>query len=308
VTFVNDTLPSGLAFLGIPFVWGPIGGSTHRIPVEIQLDLPPAARFHEIIRAAIQFVLKHVDPFARFTRARSTVILAYTRESLGGLRRSERSRARSIVHIGVSEAEPPPRDELPGAERHAGLQILTGGRLTHWKGYDLLIEGFARFVKERPDSQSGLVITGSGAFQPRLTELVRECAIERQVSFVGRLASRDDVFRLMHESDLFALPTLRDGPPFALLEAMAVGLPVLCLDLGATAELVPDGAGFKIAPRNREYVVESIARALESAASDPDGARAMGRFARACAVRDHSWTRIREEIEIAYRDAMATGS
>ena len=54
---------------------------------------------------------------------------------------------------------------------------------------------------------------------------------------------------LIRESDLFTLPTLRDGPPFVLLEAMAVGLPVLCLDLGSTAELVPESAGFKMRAR-----------------------------------------------------------
>jgi hypothetical protein len=63
VTFVSDTLPSGLAFLGIPFVWGPIGGSTHQLPRSIELDLPGATQLHERMRATIQFFLKYLDPF-----------------------------------------------------------------------------------------------------------------------------------------------------------------------------------------------------------------------------------------------------
>src|SRR5436190_1039720 len=55
VTFVSDTLPSGLCVLPIPFVWGPVGGSTHRLPDTIALDLPPYARRYERVRAALQF-------------------------------------------------------------------------------------------------------------------------------------------------------------------------------------------------------------------------------------------------------------
>jgi glycosyltransferase involved in cell wall biosynthesis len=304
VTFVNDTLPSGLAFLRIPFVWGPVGGSTHRLPPGIPLDLPRAARFHEWIRVVLQRYLKHVDPFTRLTRKRATVILGYTRESLAGLPAGDRPRARPVVHIGVSDTEPPPRPAAGAADPRPGVRVLTGGRLSHWKGYDLLIEGFAAFIRTRPDVGSALVITGAGTFRPQLECLARELGIDDRVAFVGRLPTRDAVFRLMHDSDLFALPTLRDGPPFVLLEAMAVGLPVLCLDLGATAELVPDGAGFKIAPRDRAFVIASIAASLDALAADPQRGTCMGRVARAHALREHAWPRIRAEIEQAYADAM----
>lgn len=303
VTFGNDQLPSGLAFLPIPFVWGPVGGSTHRLPRTIELNLPRYAQWQERVRVAMEFVLKHLDPFARFTRKRATVILTYTKEALGGLRPAEQLRARAIVHIGVSEHELPPRDEEPARQRR-GLRILTGGRLVHWKGYDLLIEGFARFMRGRPDSDARLVITGSGPFQPRLESLVRRDRLQSRVAFVGRVPTREDVARLMGNSDLFALPTLRDGPPVALLEAMAAGLPVLCLDLGATAELVPDGAGFKIEPRSRQYVIEEIAAALATLESERDRAIEMGRFARRHALHEHDWRVIREELERAYSDAV----
>lgn len=303
VTFVNDTLPSGLAFLPIPFVWGPIGGSTHRLPSSIELDLSREDRNHERVRTATQRFLKHLDPFARFTRARSTLILTYTDEALDGLRPSERQRARSIVHIGIDENEPAPRDNAV-PRRAGGLRVLTGGRLTHWKGYDLLIEGFAGMLRNRPGAAARLMITGSGRYQAHLEELVRRNCLEQQVEFVGRLATRDGVFELMRDSDVFALPTLRDGPPVVLLEAMAVGLPVLCLDLGATAELVPGDAGFKIEPRSRRYVIEEITRVLELLDSDPDRAAAMGRVARRLALRDHQWSRIRSELELSYRDAL----
>jgi glycosyltransferase involved in cell wall biosynthesis len=302
VTFVNDTLPSGLAFLPIPFVWGPVGGSTHRLPGNIALDLPPFARLHEAVRATLQFLLGRLDPFVALTRRRARLILVYTQEALEGLSRRERGRARAIVHIGISEDEPPHRSEPPADSADPSVRILTGGRLVHWKGYDLLIEGFGRFVRETPRADAQLTITGRGPYQPWLEALVAREGIGDRVDFVGRLPERDDVFALMGCCDLFALPTLRDGPPVALLEAMAYGLPVLCLDLGATAELVPDHAGIKVAPESRDSVVAGIAQACAWVADHPAEAAAMGRAARRHALEHHNWTRIREEIGRAYAE------
>ena len=123
-----------------------------------------------------------------------------------------------------------------------------------------------------------------------------------RVEFAGFLPRRDDVFGLMDDCDLVALPTLRDGPPVALLEAMAYGLPVLCLDLGATAELVPDAAGIRIPAGSREAVVAGIAEACAWVADNRAEAAAMGEAARRHALERHHWSRIREEIERAYAE------
>src|SRR4029078_5849271 len=121
----------------------------------------------------------------------AAVILTYSKEALHGLRPAERERARAVVHIGVepTEASPCPPARTPDAE----LRVLTGGRLVHWKGYDLIIEGFARFLAARPESEAPLVVTGSGPFQPRLEALVRQHCLQEHVRFLGRLETVDEV-------------------------------------------------------------------------------------------------------------------
>jgi glycosyltransferase involved in cell wall biosynthesis len=301
VTFVNDWLPSGLCVLPVPFIWGPIGGSTHSLPRSIELDLPTYARRHEFIRSFLQRFLSRVDPFLALTRHRAQLILVYTHEALAGLKDSERSRARAVVHIGISEDEPPHR-AFRQSDEHAGsrrVRILTGGRLVHWKGFDLVIEGFGRFVRSG-DVDGRLTVTGAGPYESRLRDLAKREGVAEMVDFVGRLPNREDVFAAMGGCDLFALPTLRDGPPVSLLEAMAYGLPVLCLDLGATAELVPEQAGFKILPRSRSHVVDEIGRAFAWVAAHPAEAAEMGRAARRYVLEHHHWRRIRETIADAY--------
>ena len=163
VTFVNDSLPSGLSVLPIPFVWGPVGGSTHVLPTNVELDLPAYARRHERVRVRLQKILGSYDPFVAHTRRRAQLILVYTAEAMDGLSPGERERARAIVHIGVTETDPPHRSVSLVIPETPRLRILTGGRLVHWKGLDLLLEGFAQFVHAH-DIAADLIITGGGPY------------------------------------------------------------------------------------------------------------------------------------------------
>ena len=303
VTFVNDSLPSGLCLVPVPFVWGPVGGSTHRLPRSIHLELPIYARTHEMVRGILQFLLRRLDPFVAFTRHRACVILTYTHEARAGIPKAARGRARAVLHLGVSETEPPPRLAQPAVGREDEFLILTGGRLVHWKGYDLLIEGFAAFMRTTPRPFARLLITGEGRYQRYLEELAAREGVGEFVEYVGRLPSREEVFELMGRCQVFALPTLRDGPPFALLEAMAVGVPVMCLDLGATGEGIPAEVSLKLPAESRESVVLAIAEALAWTATHPEQAAALGRKGRRFALDHYDWSRLTQEIRRTYSEA-----
>jgi glycosyltransferase involved in cell wall biosynthesis len=304
VTFVNDSLPSGLCFVPVPFVWGPVGGSTHHLPRTMDLHLPPYARTYELMRAILQFLLRKCDPFVALTRRRAQVVLTYTREAQAGLPKAVRPRSRAVLHLGITKSEPPQRPSRPIAEPNGELLVLTGGRLVHWKGYDLLIEGFAAFMQMKPRHCARLIITGSGQYEHHLKMLAEREGVGELVEFVGHLPSREEVFDLMGRCHLFALPTLRDGPPFALLEAMAVGLPVLCLDLGATGEAFPAEVSIKVPAKSREDVVEAIANALAWTATHPEQAVALGSAGRQYALDHYEWSRLADEIRRTYSNAI----
>jgi len=308
VTFVNDWLPSGLCLVPVPYVWGPVGGSTHRLPRGIRLDLPCYARAHEMVRAILQLLLGRFDPFVALTRRRASVILTYTHEARAGLPKAAQRRARAVLHLGVSETEPAPRLAQSAVESADEFLILTGGRLVHWKGYDLLIEGFATFMRGKPRPVARLLITGEGRYKRHLEALAAREGVEEFVEFVGLLPGRAEVFELMGRCQMFALPTLRDGPPFALLEAMAVGLPVMCLDLGATGEGIPAEVSLKLPAENRESVVKAIAEALAWTATHPEQAAALGHAGRRFALEHYDWNRLVEEIRRTYSEAASPPS
>jgi glycosyltransferase involved in cell wall biosynthesis len=226
------------------------------------------------------------------------VILTYTEEALSGIPQRHRHKARPIVHVGVTEDDVVTVDE--DAQPGAVFSVLSGGRLVHWKGFDLLIEGFAGFLRSA-ERDAELVLTGDGPYRSELETLVRRQGIGDKVRFVGWLPRRADVYRRLATAHVYALPTLRDGPPTAILEAMAAGKPVLCLDVGATREMVPDFAAIKIAVDSRERIVSGIAEALTWAESHRPELREMGEKGRAHALDVHHWHRIGDELDAIYR-------
>jgi glycosyltransferase involved in cell wall biosynthesis len=304
ITFVNDWMPSGVGWIGVPFIWGPVGGSTNVLPSTMREFIPPHARRYEWIRRVAQRTLRSGDPFVAVTRRRADLILTYTREARDGIPYPHRRRARAITHIGISASEAPVPMNVPGSNE--SLTIASGGRLVHWKGFDLLIEGYAQY-RNVTGASARLLITGDGPFRPYLEDRIRSLRMGDSLQLVGNLPTREDVYQVVGSADLYALPTLRDGPPVGILEAMLAGRPILCLDRGATAELVPAGVGFKIAVRSRSQVVRDIATALARADAHRDELASMGQAARGYALGRHDWRGIGDAIDAIYREMASEG-
>jgi glycosyltransferase involved in cell wall biosynthesis len=299
VTFANDWLPSGLALIpSTPFVWGPIGGSTHQAPPAVERTWGKTERRYEAARRLMQKSIISIDPLLRRTAQRASLTLPYTQEA------AEASHLKgpllTLRHIGieVDPTGPPPDSDI--------FTIVTGGRLVHWKGQDLTIRAFAKAV-ERHGGNLRLLVTGNGPFRETLEQLAADLAIARFVDFVGYLPTQNDVLDLIATADLYALPTWRDGPPVAILEAMGVGTPPLCLAIGATDELVPDGCGLKVEPFPISSVEERMVEAIEWGISHRQELRQMGKQASEHVGQAHAWHAIGDTIGEVYRIVLDEG-
>lgn len=309
LTYANDWMPSGLALLGIPFIWGPVGGSTHHMPEYLGLNLSEEAKKFERKRALLQWFFKTLDPFLKLTISKASKILPYTKEAVPGIPNNYQYKTTPIIHIGIKRSELPEtyRRSSSNLDRNRELRILSGGRIVHWKGFDLLFEGF-KIHLEQTGANSKLIFTTrpGGKNESAIAELAKSSGIEQNIEILGNLPTKKDLFLEMQNCNLYALPTLRDGPPTAILEAMLAGLPILCLDLGATHELVPNGAGFKIPARDRQQIVKDIAAAITQADSDRYALEQMGNKGHEHALAVHDWDAIGNNVEKIYQDLMVT--
>jgi glycosyltransferase involved in cell wall biosynthesis len=127
----------------------------------------------------------------------------------------------------VDEVEPLP---VPLA---TPIKAVTVGRLVPWKRVDRLLE----VLKALPEL--GLVVVGDGPERPRLEQMARELGISSRVYFAGQRTKRETL-SLMAACDIFLLNSTYEGLPHVVLEAMALGLPVVATAVGGVPEVVRD--------------------------------------------------------------------
>ena len=115
------------------------------------------------------------------------------------------------------------------------------------------------------------------------------------------MGQRDDVERLLTEGDVFVRPSLLEGMPLTVLEAMACGLPVIATPVGGTTELIEDGVnGYLVQPGNGSQLAERLCVLL----GDSDLRREMGSRGRKLVDSGYNWDDISEKTATVYRQAL----
>ena len=132
--------------------------------------------------------------------------------------------------------------------------VSTPARLHSQKGHAYLLKA-AVLV---PDAL--FVLAGDGPERRTLEEMTQALGLKERVRFLGH---RQDIPQLLASCDLFALPSLYEGLPLSVLEAMAAGKPVIATAIGGTDEAISDGVtGLLVPPANPEKLAAAISRLL----------------------------------------------
>ena len=135
-------------------------------------------------------------------------------------------------------------------------------RLTPVKGIEYLIRASGITRKNHGYQQGRLVIVGDGPLRPILEDLAREVGIADDTLFLG---ARTDVYDLMAAFDALALPSLHEGIPMVVLEAMAIGVPIIASRVGGIPEIVDDGQEALLVPAQEP---DALALAIDALAQD----------------------------------------
>lgn len=142
--------------------------------------------------------------------------------------------------IDVTHFRPMPRNQ---AREQLNLPekytiVLFVGSLIRRKGVDILLSAIARIVAHH--SRVKLIVIGEGPFLKQLEAQALDLAIDKIVHFVGR-KSNDELPFWYSAADVFVLPSLREGTPLALLEALSCEVPVIVSRAGGMVEVIEDG-------------------------------------------------------------------
>lgn len=293
ITFGVFRHPSFMAFLGLPFVFGPVGGG-ETAPRELRKTFPLRGVVIDLVRDLANWVVR-VDPLMAAVFRRSAAMLCKTDETLQSIPPRFHDKCLVQVELGT--------DGGPASTRHrqredGGFRLLYVGRLVYWKGLHLGLMAFARLLESHP--RATLTVVGKGPDESWFRDLAQRLNIGDAVSWVPRL-EHAAVMQAYLRHDAFLFPSLHDSSGNVVLEALSSGLPVVCLDAGGPAVLVDPSCGFKVRPGRPQQVVEDLARVLATLASDRHLIRSMGEAARHRAREHFSWARQVTRMERLYQ-------
>ena len=144
------------------------------------------------------------------------------------------------------------------ASRRSHKIVGTIGRLHEQKGHIHLLHAAAEVIRRCPSTRFQIV--GEGQLADTLTNRIRELGLKDHVSLLG---ARTDTPELLGTFDVFVLPSLWEGLPLALLEAMAARKPIVASDVDGIREVLVDGRdGLLVPPANPAALTEAICRVL----------------------------------------------
>lgn len=268
ITFVSFRQPSFLGRLGIPFIFGPVGGGESMPPL-LRGGLPLRARLDEAIRAAgNRFVA--FDPLMRRTYGQARLIACATPETLQAI--PARFRGKCIVQraigIGKSELNHEPERGSAGLNEIPGTQFLFAGRLLYWKGLHLALQALAQVKDKIYDAR--LRVVGQGNDAAWLEQVAAREGVAGRVEWIPRVAHAD-MQREYRNSMGLIFPSLHDSGGMVVLESLAAGLPVICLDRGGPGSMVDSSCGLAIetAGQSEAQIVQRLAAAMIRLARDP---------------------------------------
>ena len=190
------------------------------------------------------------------------------------------------------------------ARNEGTFQVLTAGRLHRLKGFAIAVRAFGRFASE---TDARMLIIGKGPEKARLKRLIAKLGLAHAVKIQDWLA-RDEVLKTMRSSHVFLFPSFRDGGGAVVVEAMASGLPVICLDSGGPGSHVQPRWGVKVSPAEAARVAEEMGRALGALHDDENRRVAMGEAARERAAEFYLWDAHGDRLDEIYRFASCRGS
>jgi L-malate glycosyltransferase len=207
--------------------------------------------------------------------------------------------AQRVVHNGIDPLHPldfPTRPDilLPGR-----LHAVMVGRLTPVKGIDIALSALARVTTDVPWH---LNLVGEGTRQAELEDLVVRLNLRDRVSFLG---FRRDVHALLAHSDLLIMSSRHEGLPYALLEAMSLGLPTLASDVGGLAEVLHHNRTGWLAPVGD---IAAFAVALAKLGADSTLRRRLGRNAAEVQRRSYTLEAMGEGYLEAYAAVLSAGA
>lgn len=257
-------------------------------------DLPVVATNHGMIsQSAPTWLQRAYRPISRYVYETADRIFCYTETDVNRLRNWDITTQASIISNGIDVSRFTPDATTVWTDRFDDdPYLLFVGRLHPGKGVEHLINAFATIEKELPHN---LVIIGDGPDRDTLENQVTEHGLENRVTFLGEVEN-NTLPGLYANADVFVLPSLSEGMPRTVLEALACGTPVVANELPQLKPVL-EGTGMMAPSTHPSEFGDAIVRVATS-----DERESMEKQARKRIEAEFTWSETVERVTEVYHE------
>lgn len=263
--------PSYAWQLGIPFLWGPVGGSQN-FPARFLSLLPPKEAAKEAARGVANRLSLRFKPRVRKAAEAAAYILASNSTNQRDYQEAWDRPVDCLLETGLAVVPEADRarfherlEQHQRGEQLRPLRLLWSGELQTRKALPILLRAL---VQVRSQASFTLTVLGDGAQRDLWQAETQRLGLADLVQFRGRLPFAEAV-AAMNQADLFCFTSLRDTSGNVVLEALAAGVPVVCFDHQGAGDMVSASCGVKLPVITPAQAIRDWGNTLVELAADP---------------------------------------
>jgi len=292
---VSPKYPSLMFAVGAPVVIGPLNGG---------IEYPPAFRSRQshLVELTVALGRRFSNLFNRIVpgKIEAQTLLVANERTKQALPAGVRGTVIELVENGVDLSVWRSLALVP-KEPNKRVDFVFVGRLVDWKAVDLLLEAFQPVAAE---TGAVLEIIGDGVLRRELEAQAAHLGLAGSVVFSGWLSQEQCAVRLQ-QADGLVLPSLLECGGAVVLEAMAMGLPVIATNWGGPADYIDSACGILIEPASREALVNGLTDAMLKLAQSPDLRQRIGPAGQERVRQHFDWERKVDRIIEIYQQTIA---
>ena len=301
VTYATWRMGTPLAGLGRPLIFGPVGGG-EKFPFRFFSMLSPMARWFEIARTISGWIAAK-SKNVRQAAQTANLLLANNHET-EELLEDLGAQKEKIKLMSQSFLSPERLASLkcvgPKGSSREKLVIFAGGNLEGRKGVAIALEALASLVKW--DIPFEFTYGGSGPELRHLLQIAGKLSLPSDAVKLGVMLEGGDYLRALKKAHIYLLPSLREGAPVTMIEAMAASCVPMVGSCGGAAMLVTQDCGRLISITSPSEMAKEIADKLRLLWKNPEALKTLGEAARLRVKEKCSEDYYRKQINDHYRN------
>lgn len=272
LTMGSIWIPTFLPLFKVPFIWGPTGGG-ESIPNSFIKTMSVKGQALQMLRIMLKYT-RFLNPLFIVAIHRASAIICRTDRTAALIPKGYKQKVH-LMSDGAIESDIFAYQTMPKEGKDC-IQLVTTSRLIHTKNVITIIRAL-NFLP--PMYKYHLTIVGSGPENHRICQEIQSLNLQGKIT-INPPVERTEVFKIIERSDIYLFASLKEACNLSLLEAMAVGLPIICLNWSGMAISTDEESAIRLPVTNPEQMPKDMAQAIRKLIDHPELRHKMGVAAR----------------------------